>query len=447
MVGVHHEKVISQMFSTDGVVAGIPPTARIGVHHQPDPQGLFRQLSASSRTLVRPGSCPNLTLNTTVTTEAAMADLDALRLLIRGVAAWNQARAGSAEPADLTSVQVLNADLRGANFQSVDFNHSDISGSDLRDADLARSRLNGVTLERSSLESANLTGAEILGTSIWRVCLRRAVLAGVRTADVRIRDSILRGANLSGANMAGAHMHNCDLTQAVIDNTAFDAAFLKRITAEPELLDRVANGGATVHLPNLPLAADRVNCADFRVTAADADFGLVIHGGQAYWIGERRWDFFISHASADKQTVAEPLARALTLRDQRVWLDANQVGLGDSLEERISFGINGCLFGVVILSRNFFHRYWTEHELENIVARRKRIFVVLHDIDRSELETTYPQLRDLFTASTADGIDRVADELIEAIRRPPRQLDVVPEPAPGQGQSMMGGASERGTSD
>jgi hypothetical protein len=241
-----------------------------------------------------------------------------------------------------------------------------------------------------------------------------------------IRDSILSGADFSGAKMAEAHLHNCDLSHALIDEADFEAAFLKRITAEPERLQRVEESGARVALPNQPLEADRVDCAAFKITAADADFGLIIHQGQAYWIGEHRWDFFISHATEDKQTVAEPLVRALTSRDQRVWLDINQVGLGDSLEERISFGINGCLFGVVVLSANFFHRYWTKHELDQLVARRKRIFVVLHDVDRNELKVSYPQLRDLFTVSTAEGIDAVAEKIMEAIRRPPRELDVVP---------------------
>lgn len=356
-----------------------------------------------------------------------MADLEALRLLVRGTTAWNNARDGTDTPIDLTSIQILNADLRGANFRYVDFNHSEISGSDLRKADLVHARLNGVTIERSSLEGADLTAAELLGTSMWRVCLRKAILTGIRTADVRIRDSILHSADLSHAKMAGAHMHNCDLTQATVDQADFEAAFLKRISAEPKCLQQIAESGPVIQIPNQPLAADRIDCSDFRVTAADADFGLIIHDDQAYWIGERRWDFFISHATQDKQAVAEPLARALIARDQRVWLDVNQIGLGDSLEERISFGINGCLFGVVILSANFFHRYWTEHELEEIVARRKRIFVVLHDVDRRELEATYPQLRDLFTVSSAEGIDVVADKLIEAIRRPPRQIDVPPK--------------------
>jgi len=354
-----------------------------------------------------------------------MANLEALRLLLRGTSNWNKERDLN-ESVDLTSIQIWNADLRGADLRSVDFNHAQISGSDLRKANLAHARLNGVTIEHSSLEGANLAAAEFKGASIWQVCLREAVLAAIQTIDVRIRDSILLGADLRSAKVSEAHMHNCDLTGTLIDEADFEAAFLKRITAEPERLQQMIEKGARVALPNQPLEADRVDCAAFKIAAADADFGLIIHNGQAYWMGERRWDFFISHATEDKQAIAEPLARALTSRGQRVWLDINQVGLGDSLEERISFGINGTLFGVVILSESFFHRYWTMHELDELVARRKRIFIVLHNVDRNELSDAYPQLRDLFTVSTTEGIDAVAAKLIEATQRPPRELDIIP---------------------
>lgn len=360
-----------------------------------------------------------------------MADLEALRTLLRGTTVWNETRGHLDAAPDLTGIQVWNADLRGADFHSVDFNHSRISGSDLRKADLRHARINGVTLEHSSLERANLSGAELLGTSIWRVCMRRTVLAGIRTADVRIRDSILRDADLRGANMAMAHMHNCDLADAVLDQADFDFAFLKRISAGPELLAVIANSKANIQLPNQPRIADRVNCTDFRITAADVDFGLVIYDGQAYWMGERRWDFFISHATEDKRAVAEPLSQALASRGQRVWLDVNQIGLGDSLEERISFGINGCLFGVVVLSKNFFDRYWTMRELEEIITKRKRIFVLLHNLNRHELEGNYPQLKDLFTISTDQGVDAIADKLVDAIRKPPRNIGIFPHPEDG----------------
>lgn len=356
-----------------------------------------------------------------------MTDMEALSLLARGVTAWNERRPDG--PTDLTSLQIWNADLRGADLHLADFNHTHIGGSDLRRANLMGARLNGMTIERASLDAADLTAAELKGASLWRVCLRDAILARVQTVDVRIRDSILRAADLRGAELAMSHMHNCDLMDATIDEANFNQAFLKRITADPELLERIAERGARIALPNQPLLADRVNCADFRIAAAEIDLGLIIHDGRAYWMGEHRWDFFISHVTEDKQAVASPLARALEDRSQRVWLDVRQIGLGDSLQERISFGISGSLFGVVVLSGGFFHRYWTKQELHELLERRKRVFVVLHAVDRHSVEVDYPELQDLFTVSTDEGIDLVADRLLEAIRRPPRELGVPPLPS------------------
>lgn len=351
-----------------------------------------------------------------------MADLGALRLLVSGVTRWNADR--PAGPVDLTGIEIWNANLAGADLRQADLNHARIYGSDLSGCLLARARLNGVTCERTRIDDADLTGAEFKGASLWRVCLCRAVLVAVQTVDVRIRDSVIVNADLAGAEFAGSHMHNCDLTGIVLTDAMFEGAFLKRITAAPGLLAELGERGARLALPNEPLTADRVDCAQLTVNVSDDDFGLIVHGGHAYWMGGHRWDFFISHASQDKQAVAAPLTRALEAHGQRVWLDVHQLVAGDSLEERIGFGIDGCRFGVVVLSERFFHRYWTERELGELFARRKRIFVVLHKVDRARLESEYKVLRDLVTISTDSGIQAVADHLMDAVRRPPRHLTV-----------------------
>jgi hypothetical protein len=146
--------------------------------------------------------------------------------------------------------------------------------------------------------------------------------------------------------------------------------------------------------------------------------GLVIHEGQAYWINENRWDFFVSHAGPDKETVARPLAAALTQRDQRVWFDRSEVRVGDDLAEVIERGIAGSLFGVIVLSEHFFGRRWTEAELDAL--SRKRMFLVLHGVSPESLRGLRPGLEDRVSVSTAMGIPRVADELIAAIRALPR---------------------------
>jgi len=69
------------------------------------------------------------------------------------------------------------------------------------------------------------------------------------------------------------------------------------------------------------------------------------------------WDVFISHAGEDKESVARPLTRILEEHGLRVWLDENELHIGDSLERKIDEGLAQSRFGVVILSKHFLRRH------------------------------------------------------------------------------------------
>lgn len=65
------------------------------------------------------------------------------------------------------------------------------------------------------------------------------------------------------------------------------------------------------------------------------------------------WDVFVSHASEDKEAIAEPLAVELRARGLKVWLDKTELRIGDSLRRKIDYGLAHSTFGVVILSKSF----------------------------------------------------------------------------------------------
>ena len=56
-------------------------------------------------------------------------------------------------------------------------------------------------------------------------------------------------------------------------------------------------------------------------------------------IKEKEYDFFISHAWEDKETVAKPLADAMIEKGAKVWLDKYQMTVGDSLRQSIDDGL------------------------------------------------------------------------------------------------------------
>ncbi len=135
------------------------------------------------------------------------------------------------------------------------------------------------------------------------------------------------------------------------------------------------------------------------------------------------YDVFISHASEDKDYVARPLAQLLEVRKLKVWLDENELTLGDSLRRKIDHGLASSRFGVLILSPAFFAKEWPQKELDALVSREdgreKVILPVWHKLTHEDVKRHSPLLADRLAVSTDKGLDFVAAEIDRAIHRSP----------------------------
>jgi len=131
------------------------------------------------------------------------------------------------------------------------------------------------------------------------------------------------------------------------------------------------------------------------------------------------WDAFISHAGEDKGEVARPLAEALTARGLRVWLDENELHVGDSLRAKIDHGLAESRFGVVILSPSFFAKDWPQRELNGLAALesplRKVVLPVWHGVDHDFVARFSPMLADRVATSTTKGIPAVVADIVQAL--------------------------------
>jgi hypothetical protein len=125
------------------------------------------------------------------------------------------------------------------------------------------------------------------------------------------------------------------------------------------------------------------------------------------------WDVFISHASEDKAEVARPLAAALQSAGLRVWIDEAQIKIGDSLRQKLDEGLAQSRFGVVILSPSFFAKQWPKRELGALSSRPDAILPVWHRLTAPEVASYSPLLTDIFAASTSQGLQLVADKILE----------------------------------
>ena len=132
------------------------------------------------------------------------------------------------------------------------------------------------------------------------------------------------------------------------------------------------------------------------------------------------WDVFISHATEDKAEIARPLADALRARDLRVWYDEFSLLLGDSLRQSIDRGLARSLFGVVILSPNFFEKHWPQQELNGLANREvdgeRVILPVWHNIDAAGVRSNSPILADRMAVGTSQGLDMVVQKIMEVVR-------------------------------
>jgi len=136
------------------------------------------------------------------------------------------------------------------------------------------------------------------------------------------------------------------------------------------------------------------------------------------------WDVFISHGSEDKEQVARPLATLLMNAGLRVWIDENELRLGDSLRRKIDQGLAGSRYGVVVLSGAFFAKEWPQRELDGLSgldSRHNSILPVWHGIDHDAIAQYSPTLADKVAISTDRGLDQVALSIITVVVGSPRQ--------------------------
>jgi uncharacterized protein YjbI with pentapeptide repeats len=345
-----------------------------------------------------------------------MADTEHIKLLCGGVATWNKARQAAPLAPDLSHVEVRDAILRGVDLRAVEFDGARLFNADIRNGLLVGARLNGLRADTVDFEAADLARVELKGADFTRCSFRNADLSGVVTFDLKFRHCDLSGARLSCAKLEGAHVYNSDMTGVVLDRSDLGAASFKRVRLESETESLLKELGARTALVNQVRETEWIDWDVFAANWDGAVFGRILFKNQVYWIGEGRWDFFISHASVDKDKVVRPLADALRALGQRVWYDEFTVRLGDDLSRVIEYGTRSSLFGVIVISSAFFGRRWTEAEFAAL--KSKRVFVVRHGVSIEELVDLRAELADHLTISADEGPARIADALVAAIRAP-----------------------------
>lgn len=135
---------------------------------------------------------------------------------------------------------------------------------------------------------------------------------------------------------------------------------------------------------------------------------------------EKKYDVFISHASEDKAEVVRPLVHALQSEGLVVWYDEFEMKIGDSLRRKIDKGLVNSKFGIVVLSKDFIKKGWTNYELDGIISKavtgEQVILPIWHNITKKEVIDFSPSLSDKVARNTsAYTVEEIATEIAELI--------------------------------
>ena len=112
------------------------------------------------------------------------------------------------------------------------------------------------------------------------------------------------------------------------------------------------------------------------------------------------YDVFISHANADKADYVDELKASLDKLKIEIFYDKDSLEWGDNWKGRILEGVAKAEFAIIVISRNFFDREWTERELMEFLNRQnvngqKIILPILHNITMAQLKEKYPAIADI----------------------------------------------------
>ena len=123
----------------------------------------------------------------------------------------------------------------------------------------------------------------------------------------------------------------------------------------------------------------------------------------------------------DKEEVVRPLANALKDKSLNVWYDEFELKIGDSLRQKIDKGVANSKFGIVILSKNFIKKGWTNYELDGLITRsisnQQLLLPIWHNITKQEVRDYSPSIADKVARSTSTNtIEEIAEEIAEIIK-------------------------------
>ena len=292
-----------------------------------------------------------------------MANSEHLHILSQGVDTWNQWRLDNPDlQPHLRGVDLIEANLSGADLSRVDFFEAD--------------------LRRANLACANLFEADLS-----KACLIEADLLEADLTEAFLINADLTEANLFGAVLSRANFIGTNLTGTSCGQTIFGDIDLST-TKGLETIHHF--GPSTIGIDTIYRSKGKVPEVFLRRVGVPDNF-IEYFGA----LVGRAWEYyscFISYSNKDRD-FAERLHADLQAKGVRCWFAPEDMKIGDRIRRSIDEAIRIHDKLLIILSEHSIDSDWVETEVETALereAQKKSTVLFPVRLDDTVMDTSQP---------------------------------------------------------
>jgi uncharacterized protein YjbI with pentapeptide repeats len=330
-----------------------------------------------------------------------MANAEHLKILKKGVVAWNKWR----KKTNLLDPVLRGADLNGANLRGADLSDADLSRANLSRANLIDAGLSGADLRDANLSGAILTRADLRDANLSRASLSRVDLSGAKLSNANLSRAELSAADLSFANLSranlirgnliGADLRGANLSRADLSEADLSEADIGHAELCATKLDKTSFFGAYIYrtifaFTSLKTAKGLETCKHFGPSAIDYHTLMAsgplpevfLHGCglsdefidylPSFWNQPIQfYSCFISYSTKD-HAFAQRLYADLQARGIRCWFAPEKLKTGDKFRVKIDEAIRLHEKLLIVLSEHSVKSDWVEKEVETAFERERR---------------------------------------------------------------------------
>ena len=134
---------------------------------------------------------------------------------------------------------------------------------------------------------------------------------------------------------------------------------------------------------------------------------------------DERYDLFLSHASEDKDFTI-PLANKLTRLGLNVWYDNHDLKKSEQLRQDLDNGLKKSDVGLIVLSKNYFIKGWTNLELNawinQAVYTKRKIIATYLGVDIYDVISFSPMISTINAFPSTLGVDKISSGIYDIIK-------------------------------